>query len=83
MMNDLLAKLGPYDDASPPSHVAFGSNSHRSSEMCGTCHDVSHRVVGDLAPGNGAFDALPPGQLQRCSGHAGLGEVAFNTQPHA
>ena len=83
MFNDLLTKLGPYDDASPPNHVALGSDYHRSSEMCGTCHDVSNPLVGDLAPGNGAFDALPPGSYSGVPGGPVTGKAAFNNPPHA
>lgn len=49
-------KLGPYADANPPpaAHNALQSQYHRSPELCGTCHDVSNPVVGDLAHNNGA-----------------------------
>jgi len=49
-------KYGPYADAVPPpaAHNARQSEFHRSPELCGTCHDVSNPVVGDLAHNNGA-----------------------------
>jgi len=49
-------KLGPYADATPPpaAHNAAQSEFHRSPELCGTCHDVSNPVTGDLAHNNGA-----------------------------
>ncbi|MEN8178746.1 MAG: PKD domain-containing protein [Pseudomonadota bacterium] len=49
-------KLGPYADANPPpaAHSALQSQFHRSPELCGTCHDVSNPVTGDLAHNNGA-----------------------------
>jgi PKD repeat protein len=49
-------KLGPYADATPPpaAHNALQSDFHRSPELCGTCHDVSNPVTGDLAHNNGA-----------------------------
>jgi len=50
------SKYGPYADAAPPpaAHNARQSEYHRSPELCGTCHDVSNPVVGDLAHNNGA-----------------------------
>jgi PKD repeat protein len=49
-------KYGPYNDAvaPPAAHNAMQSDFHRSPELCGTCHDVSNPVVGDLAHNNGA-----------------------------
>ena len=49
-------KLGPYADANPPAgaHGAAQSQFHRSAELCGTCHDVSNPVTGDVAHNNGA-----------------------------
>ena len=49
-------KYGPYADAAPPpaAHNAQQSDFHRSPELCGTCHDVSNPVTGDLAHNNGA-----------------------------
>jgi hypothetical protein len=54
------AKLGPYADA-VPKHQWDQSLFHRSVDYCGSCHDVSNPVVGDLAPNNGAQQALDPG----------------------
>jgi len=53
-------KLGPYADAnSPPgTHRAQQSQFHRSPDLCGTCHDVSNPVTGDLAHNNGAQQDL-------------------------
>jgi len=45
-------KLGPYSDA-VARHQFAQSNFHRSKDFCGSCHDVSNPVVGDLAPNNG------------------------------
>jgi len=52
------AKLGPYADA-VPKHQWDQSLFHRSVDFCGSCHDVSNPVVGDLAPNNGAQVPLP------------------------
>ncbi len=45
-------KLGPYSDAQA-THKFKQSRFHRSVDFCGTCHDVSNPVAGDLAPDNG------------------------------
>ncbi len=50
-----LRRRGPFSDLNPPHPFLF-SPFHRSSEICGTCHDVSNpvfvRVEGvDYAPG--------------------------------
>ncbi|MCK9996643.1 MAG: T9SS type A sorting domain-containing protein [Candidatus Krumholzibacteria bacterium] len=49
---------GPYDDAAA-SHQFLDSNFHRTSQLCGTCHDVSNPafVAGD-APGKYDVHAL-------------------------
>jgi len=53
-------KLGPYADA-VPKHRWDKSDFHRDVDFCGSCHDVSNPVVGDLAPNNGAQQPLQPG----------------------
>jgi len=49
---------GPYDDANA-SHQFLDSSFHRTSQLCGTCHDVSNPafVAGD-APGKYDVQAL-------------------------
>jgi hypothetical protein len=52
-----ISRLGPYAnpfeglDSKP--HNARQSLFLRDGALCGTCHDVSNPVTGDLAPGNG------------------------------
>ncbi|HEU4365055.1 MAG TPA: FlgD immunoglobulin-like domain containing protein [Candidatus Krumholzibacteria bacterium] len=57
------AKRGPYSDAQA-SHAFLASEFHRSSNLCGTCHDVSNPVFNyDGAPGRyvpNAFDTPHP-----------------------
>src|SRR5690606_1903459 len=36
------AKRGPYADALDNGHPVLDSEFHRSSNLCGTCHDVSN-----------------------------------------
>ena len=76
-----VTKLGPYADANPPAgaHAADQSQFHRSPELCGTCHDVSNPVTGDLAHNNGA--------QQQLNYNGGLdstldAKVAFNHRPY-
>ena len=52
-------EYGPYADALP-HHLAEQSLFHRSSEFCGSCHDVSNPAVGDLAIGNGTQSTADP-----------------------
>lgn len=95
----LIARLGPYvlgstavpDAAARPPHDAAQSFFHREPELCGTCHDVSNPVVGDLAPSHGVqkvglnpvpnFDGTvfpQPAQRATISGKAG-----FTNPPYA
>jgi hypothetical protein len=36
-------KRGPHDDAESDYHETYFSSLHTSSEICGTCHNVTHR----------------------------------------
>jgi len=45
-------KLGPYWNADA-RHQFMQSKFHRDAKFCGTCHDVSNPVIGDLAPNHG------------------------------
>ncbi len=74
--------LGPFLD-SPAYHLAQQSQYHRSAQLCGTCHDVSNPVTGDLAPNNGAFTPLLPGTFNGQPGGAVSTKAAFNNYPHA
>jgi hypothetical protein len=51
-------KLGPYHDAEA-RHQFMASQFHRS-DMCGSCHDVSNPVVGDLAANHGTQQTADP-----------------------
>lgn len=67
-------KLGPYADA-VPKHKWDQSQFHRDVDYCGSCHDVSNPVVGDLAPNNGAQQPLQPGTFN------GLLDTVDDPQP--
>jgi len=75
-------RYGPYNN-SAAGHSWAQSLFHRSPEMCGTCHEVSNPVVGDLAPGNGALAPLPPGQFSGVAGSPVAGKAAFKNAPYA
>ena len=51
---------------------------HRSVDFCGTCHDVSNPVTGDLAHNNGKQPL--PGRSAACP--APVGKAAFNNFPY-
>ena len=52
-------KLGPYDNAAA-RHQFLQSRFHRSVDFCGTCHDVSNPVTGDLAHNSGVQSTADP-----------------------
>jgi hypothetical protein len=76
------AKLGPYADADA-RHQFLPSQFHRSSALCGTCHDVSNPVVGDLAHNHGAQLKMPAaGSFSGVPGDPVDGKAAFNNFPY-
>jgi Bacterial TSP3 repeat/Cytochrome c554 and c-prime len=79
-------RLGPYADAGA-RHPWAQSLFHRSVDFCGSCHDVSNPVVGDLAPGNGAQIPLAAGtfdgQLDTPANPRNITDkAAFNNPPY-
>ncbi|MBC8328763.1 MAG: hypothetical protein ISR76_05530 [Planctomycetes bacterium] len=74
-------RFGPYAD-STARHSALPSAFHRSSDFCGSCHDVSNPLVGDLAHNNGAVNPLPPGSFSGVPGDPVDTKAAFNNFPH-
>ncbi|MFO0984199.1 MAG: IPT/TIG domain-containing protein [Planctomycetota bacterium] len=74
-------KLGPYA-SSDARHPYLGSLFHRSVDFCGTCHDVSNPLVGDVAPNNGAQTPLPPGSYHGSIGGPVEQKAAFNNFPY-
>ncbi len=75
-------KLGPYDDADA-RHRWMQSDFHRDVDFCGTCHDISNPVVGDLAPGHGTQDGALPVAWSGVAGAAVADKAAFNNPPYA
>lgn len=80
-----ISRLGPYADPVSP-HPTLQSTFHRDPDFCGTCHDVSNPLVGDLAPSHGALlgNALAP---DRFSGDLADDDVSskagFRNPPYA
>lgn len=74
-------KLGPYSDATA-KHQFLKSNFHRSVDFCGTCHDVSNPVVGDLAHNKGAQDTADPVISSGIPGAPVTVKAAFNNFPY-
>lgn len=75
------AKLGPYGDAQ--ARHQFGKSAfHRSADFCGSCHDVSNAVVGDLAPGNGTQPSAEPVTASGVLGGPVENKAAFNNPPY-
>jgi hypothetical protein len=75
-------KLGPYSNPATP-HQWLQSQFHRRSDLCGTCHDLSNPLTGDLAPNNGAMTPLAPGTFDGTLGGPLANKAAFNNFPHA
>jgi hypothetical protein len=57
-LSNNYGKLGPYNDT-VARHQFTGSDFHRDTDFCGTCHDVSNSAVGDLAPNAGTQPGAP------------------------
>jgi glucose/arabinose dehydrogenase len=74
-------KLGPLLDANP-NHQFLQSDFHRSQEFCGSCHDVSNPVVGDLAHNNGAQATGDPVTASGVLGGPIEDKAAFNNFPY-
>jgi hypothetical protein len=74
-------RFGPYGNATA-GHAWAQSLFHRSSKICGTCHEVSNPLVGDLAAGNGAQIPLAPGTYSGIPGDSVTTKAAFNNPPY-
>jgi hypothetical protein len=78
-------KLGPFSDAQA-RHQWQQSAWHRDPDFCGTCHDVSNPVVGDLAPNNGKQDGAPAvvaHGIPELAPEVNPARAAFNNPPYA
>jgi hypothetical protein len=81
VMYDGNEKLGPYDDADA-RHQWTQSAFVRSADFCGTCHDVSNPVVGNLAPGHGTLTGADPVVADGQIGGGVATKAAFNNPPY-
>jgi len=73
-------KLGPYSDAAA-RHQFLQSEYHRSTDFCGSCHDVSNPAVGDLAHNNGRQATSDPVISSGVPGSPVDVKAAFNNLP--
>jgi len=84
-VNSSSERLGPYSDANA-RHSWAQSAFVRSVDFCGSCHDVSNPVVGDLAPNHGAQIPLTSGfdgQLDTSGNPRNIEDkAAFNHFPY-
>ncbi|NIS81361.1 MAG: hypothetical protein GTO14_14415 [Anaerolineales bacterium] len=74
-------KIGPYADPIA-RHQFLQSSFHRSKDFCGSCHDVSNPVVGDLAPNNGTQPTGDPVIHSDVLGGPVEDKAAFNNFPY-
>jgi len=74
-------RLGPYEDATAP-HEWGPSDFHRSPNFCGSCHDVSNPITGDLAHNAGAQPWADPVIRSGTPGTPVETKAAFNNFPH-
>ena len=78
-----IARLGPYALSAP--HDTIKSSLQREGALCGTCHDVSNPVTGDLAPAHGRLGgaALPAGAFSGVQNGVVTTKAAFRNPPYA
>jgi hypothetical protein len=74
-------KLGPYIDAEA-RHQFQQSQFHRDRDFCGSCHDVSNSVVGDLAHNAGTQPTADPVIASGVLGGPIEDKAAFNNPPY-
>ncbi len=80
---DTVGILGPFAGIDLSAHgPTQQSRFHRSVDFCGTCHDVSNPVVGDLAHNHGAQATADAVIADGTPGSAVEGKAAFNNLPY-
>ncbi len=77
-----LGKLGPYIETTA-RHEFAQSKFQRDVDYCGSCHDVSNPVVGDLALNHGAQATAPAVVSSGVLGGPVEDKAAFNNPPYA
>jgi hypothetical protein len=79
-----ISRLGPYADADAAPHLWKQAAFQRDAALCGTCHDVSSPVVGDLAPSHGRLvGTLPAGSFSGVPGDPVATKAALRNPPYA
>ena len=80
-----ITRLGPYSDPGVAGfHQAKQSAFQRDAGLCGTCHDVSNPVTGDLAPAHGRLGApLPTGAFSGVPDGPVMEKAGIRNPPYA
>ncbi len=80
-----ITRLGPYANPQVAGfHEAKQSSFQRDAALCGTCHDVSNPVTGDLSPAHGRLtDALPSGAFSGVPNGPVRDKAGFRNPPYA
>jgi hypothetical protein len=80
-----ISRLGPYANAQTGNFHGFKQSTfQRDAALCGTCHDVSNPVTGDLAPTHGRLaKALPAGAFSGVPNGPVLEKAGFRNPPYA
>lgn len=80
-----ISRLGPYSDAQAHDFHSWKQSSfQRDAALCGTCHDVSNPVTGDLAPAHGRLvEALPSGAFSGVPNGPVSDKAGFRNPPYA
>jgi len=79
-----ISRLGPYSNADNYFHFTKQSSFQRDAALCGTCHDVSNPVTGDLAPAHGRLaGALPSGAFSGVPNGPVSEKAGFRNPPYA
>ncbi len=80
-----ISRLGPYADPEVGNFHAWRQSSfQRDAALCGSCHDVSNPLTGDLAPAHGRLaEALPSGAFSGVPNGPVLAKAGVRNPPYA
>jgi hypothetical protein len=80
-----ISRLGPYANAQATNfHSWKQSLFQRDGALCGTCHDVSNPITGDLAPAHGRLAGpLPAGAFSAAPNGPVTDKAGFQNPPYA
>lgn len=80
-----ISRLGPYANAQATNyHFWKQSAFQRDAALCGSCHDVSNPITGDLAPAHGRITGtLPAGAFSGVPNGTVTAKAGFRNPPYA